>query len=126
MLRSFDPLLEADCFLGFQSVEEIPGWVNNAVMGARAGHPFLEQCMDHTLAFFRERGEFELSPRVTTRVLKMLGLRAYGEQSVSGIHLHPVETFYPFSWTESFSPSCLKPNTVAVHHWNHSWASEPK
>lgn len=121
-IRPLDPLLGEECFMGFQRVEEIPGWVNNAVLGALPRHPFLLECMDLTLAIYAERGEFVLSPRLTTQVLKMRGLRQYGDQVLGGVRICPVDYFYPYSWQETFQPSCITENTYTVHHWSHSWA----
>ena len=122
MIKPFDPLLEHHCFLGFQHVEEIPGWVNNAVIGSQADERFLADCMDLTLEVFEEKREFMLSPIITTTVLKKMGLSTYGRQTVGNVALYPIEYFYPYSWLEKFKPDCVKDNTVAVHHWNHSWA----
>ena len=121
VVRPFDALLGHDCFLGFQRVEEIPGWVNNAIVGARPGHDFLRRCLDRTSAVHANTGRFELSPRIVTSVLKDLGLARYGRQEVGDVTLYPVEAFYPFSWTESFHPECVTADTLAIHHWNHSW-----
>ena len=122
VVRSFEPLRANACYVGFQSRNEIPGWVNNAVLGAEPGHPFLAQCMALTLQRYRLCGEFLLSPWITTRVLKAGGLSRYGSQNIEGVQVYPVEYFYPYSWQEDFTPACVTGDTVAVHHWNHSWA----
>jgi len=121
VLHDLEVCLDDACFLGFQSREEIPGWVNNAVLGAEAGHPFLCECLDVTLAGYHQRAEFMLSPRVSTQVLKRHGLQHYGPQTIAGVRLYPREVFYPYSWLESFRKECLTPQTLAVHHWHHSW-----
>ncbi len=122
VLRPFDHLLENRCFLGFQSRSEIPGWINNAVLGAEPSHPFLARCLALTLERYRQQGEFLLSPWVTTLVLKADGLRRYGMQRVGDVQVYPIEYFYPHSWLESFTPDLVTSETVSVHHWNHSWA----
>ena len=128
VLRPFTPLLDAGVFLGFQRREEVPGWINNAVLGAERGHPFLGECMELTLSAFRERGEFMLSPHVTTQVLRRRGLERYGPQRLGDIDVLALEAFYPYSWLESYAPQQVTEETFAVHHWKHSWkqgAPEP-
>jgi mannosyltransferase OCH1-like enzyme len=41
LIRRLDPLRDARVVLGFQSRGRTPSWVNNAVIGAAPGHPFL-------------------------------------------------------------------------------------
>lgn len=122
VIKSFELFRTHECFLGFQHIEEIPGWVNNAILGSVAGHPFLHRCMTMTREIHQRSGVFELSPRVITRVLKEMGLRAYGRQTVGGVTIFPVEYFYPYSWLEKFHPACITNETVAIHYWNHSWS----
>lgn len=122
LLRPLDPLLDTGAFLGFQRREEVPGWVNNAVLGACPGHPFLTECLELTTAAWRERREMMLSPHVTTQVLRRHGLAHYGSQRLGDITIHAVEAFYPFSWLETYSPTCISADTWAIHHWKHSWA----
>ena len=121
VLASFDALLDDECFLGFQSVERIPGWVNTAVLGARPNHPFLSRCTDLTLHDFETRGIFELSPRIATRVLIEMGMTAYEQQRVGDVTLYPSDYSYPYLWIEPYHPECITDRTLAVHHWAHSW-----
>lgn len=121
VLKPFDALLGHACFLGFQSEAKRPGWVNTAVLGSEAQHPFLARCMDLTLAVFETHQSFELSPRIATQALQGMGLTAYGRQQVGGVTLLPTSYFYPYSWDEAFRPECITSDTVAVHHWAHSW-----
>lgn len=120
-LRSMTPLLRHECFLGFQVKEEQVDWVNNAILGAQAGHHFLRRAMELTVRLFEERGEFGRSPAVTTAVLKEMGLGAYGFQEVGGVSVYPTEYFYPYPWFGKFSPDCVTEETFCVHHWAGSW-----
>lgn len=121
VLKDFSPLLRDECFVGFQQREEESDWVNNAVMGARRGHPFLQTCMRLTERAYAETGVFQRSPVVATAVLKGLGLREYGLQEVGGVKVYPAEYFYPFPWYSRFTPDCVKESTYCVHHWEGSW-----
>jgi hypothetical protein len=124
-LKDFAPLLAHDCFLGFQLEGEQVDWVTNGVMGARAGHPFLQRCMVLTQGLFAGTGEFYRSPTVVTRVLREMGLKKYGLQELGGVTLCPVEYFYPYSWLETYSPDCVRENTYCVHHWEGTWLAKP-
>lgn len=121
VLKDFSPLLGEECFVGFQQEEEDADWVNNAVMGARRGHPFLQACTLLTEGAFAEAGVFQRSPSVMTAVLKGWGLGAYGLQEVGGVKVYPAEYFYPFPWYSKFSPDCVTESTYCVHHWEGSW-----
>jgi mannosyltransferase OCH1-like enzyme len=127
VVRPLTPLLHQKCFVGFQQEAEGVDWVNNAILAAEAGHPFLSRCMELTLQKFEDEGEFYRSPTISTIVLKEMGLRAYGLQEINGVTLYPTEYFYPYSWTEKFSPECVTKNTYCVHHWAGSWLEpEPR
>jgi mannosyltransferase OCH1-like enzyme len=120
-IKNFSPLLDDKCFVGFQQEEENVDWVNNAVAGAEPGHPFLKKGMNLTEEAFAERGEFILSPVVTTTVLKQMGLSGYRKQEVGDVIVYPVEYFYPYPWYGKFSPDCIKENTYCVHYWEGTW-----
>ncbi len=117
VLKRFDPLLVERCFLGFQGQRDHAHWVNNAVLGAEAGHPFLAACMEMTLNLFEQEGALCASPVVTTRVLRDWGLVQYGRQTLRDVTLFPVEYFYPHRWTDTLTSDCLTSETYCIHHW---------
>lgn len=126
VLKHFGPLLDNDCFLGFQLEEKNSDWVNNAVIGAIPQHPFLIKCMNATLAHFLDKQSFCRSPEVTTYVLSEMGLQSYRVQTVGNVRLFPVEYFYPYPWWVEFNPDCITENTYAIHHWQLSWFDKNK
>jgi len=121
ILKRLDPLLMNDCFLGFQRIEPHIGWATNGILGATKNHPFLHMCLERTQKIFLEQNFFILSPRLTTLILKEMGLREYGLQTINGVTIYPKEYFYPYAWYEQFTPDCITENTYAVHHWEGSW-----
>lgn len=121
VIKDFSPLLHDECFVAFQQLEEDMDWINNAVLGARPGHPFLRCCLGLTVEAFARGGTFLRSPTVTTEVLKEWGLRDYGLQKVKGVTIYPREYFYPYPWYGKFSPDCIEENTYCVHHWEGTW-----
>jgi len=122
--KDFGPLLQNECFVGFQQAEEQADWINSAVLGAQPGHPFLAQCDGLTQSLFASTGKFPRSPSVVTRLLKEMGLRDYKLQEVKGVTIYPVEYFYPYPWFGNFSPDCIKENTYCVHYWEGSWRKQ--
>lgn len=124
--KNLNPLLVHKSFLGFQRVDENIGWVNNAIIGAEKGIKFYDRCIQKTLSIYKEEGLFALSPNITTLVLREMGLEHYGYQIIDGVTLFPIEYFYPYSWLQEFSPGCIKEQTFAIHHWNHSWNEKTK
>ena len=128
VLRSFDGLLENACFLGFESgvnpKEKL--LINNAVLGATPGHPFIVESMEYLLGKFdgTERAPHS-GPFMTTRILMNNGLESYGEQVVEGVRIYPVEYFYPFAYQRRESDTITE-RTYAVHHWAATWQEKIK
>jgi mannosyltransferase OCH1-like enzyme len=126
ILKSLDSFLHHDCFVAFQRIEEKPGWVTNGIFGAVEGNAFVKLCMEKTIGIFESQQVFEISSRMTTMVLKEMGLTSYGYQEIDGVAIYPADYFYPYSWVEDFDPSCIKETTHAMHHWNKSWVKPKK
>lgn len=127
LVKSLDPLLEHACFLGFESESEYE--VNCAIIGSEAGHPFIDEILNyyHGLKFNIARPQ--AIPKITTGILNSHGLKAKNSlQVVSGVHVYPVEYFYPWSFDEHVKGSDYRDfiveNTHAVHLWDFSWKTE--
>lgn len=118
LLRPLDPLLAHDCFLGFQTKHEWDQWVNNAVLGSVPGHPYLRRTRDKAIEAFERDGTFVNLAVPSTEVLREMGLTRYGRQDVGGVTLYPVETFYPFDWTEGPEKARTTADTYTLHYWN--------
>ena len=120
-LRSFDPLLSHECFIGFQQREDGVDWVNNAILGAQSGHQYIRDCMDATLKAFDADHTILRGPQVATAVLREHGLIKYGLQTVGGVTVYPIEYFSPYGWNEQFSADCVTRDTYTIHRWQASW-----
>jgi mannosyltransferase OCH1-like enzyme len=128
ILAPLDPLLHHSCFAGFQSAQRQRDWINNAVLGAEPGHWLPGAVID---ALINRRGyeglhpgNSSFGPGQLSKVLVDAGLSSYDDARpvmVRDVALYPTRYFYPYAWNEEFSPDCVKPDTVAIHHWNGSW-----
>jgi mannosyltransferase OCH1-like enzyme len=125
LLRPLDPLRGHAAVLGFQERQVGPSCVNNAVIGAVPQHPFIAAALETyrcRMPGWRRMGDAH-GPGVVTRLLMERGLRHYSDepQLLGEVTLMPVDRFYPYHWTEPFTPECVTPHTFAVHHWEASW-----
>jgi glycosyltransferase involved in cell wall biosynthesis len=119
-LKPFDDLLNDALFVG----AEEPRWLGCAVFGAEAGHPFLAECMAYMDATPLDTPlvENETGPRMFTNLLQRHGWRPRNRSCMVGdIRVYDNRYFYPYLYTETFDPRCIKPETIAVHHWAYSW-----
>ena len=122
LIRRLDPLRDARVVLGFQSRGRTPSWVNNAVIGAAPGHPFLGrwlQAFEDRMPGWRRMGDAH-GPGLVTRLLEAEGLDATpadAPRQVGEVTVLPPDRFYPYPWTGHYTPGCVTPDTFAVHHW---------
>lgn len=133
VLKSFDPLLAHAAFVGFQADvasphwRHGPHWVNNAVVGAAAGHWLPRAVLAHIES--TTSGEEAIAgssgPAALTHVLMQHGMpeRAETVLDVDGVAVYPKPYFYPSGHDEALAPGMVQPETYAIHHWAASWVS---
>jgi mannosyltransferase OCH1-like enzyme len=128
LLKSLNPLLSHSCFFGFESAPDDPSIrINNAVFGSSQRNSFIKRCKTRLLTDFSgDEPAYLSSPKLTTRLLRELGVSHYGEQQIQDISLFPREFFYPYHFQEEYTEDCVKSETYAVHHWSKSWWPESK
>ena len=127
--RPLEPLLRHRCFYGFQTKKPSRDWVANGAFGAEPGHWFIARALTRLLSIKSFPGVPDrptmFGPKLITKLLVEEGLTAYSSRGtqVRDIHLCPTEVFYPYAHGENFHPSCITPDTLAVHVWSHtpSW-----
>lgn len=119
-VKRFDAFLNEKLVLGAES----KNWVNNAVIIAEAGHPFLKKCLDYmdNFSFDSEKIELATGPIMFTNIAREYGWTSGTRQEQFGdIKILPPEHFYPYHWDQFYSPECIKEKTFSVHHWGNSW-----
>ena len=122
-IKKFDKFLKDEYFIGME--QDLI--VNNAVMGAVKGHPFLKEQMEYMEGFDINHHEVEneTGPRMVSNLLYSKGLEKKDEtQTVEGITVYKSDYFYPYLYTEAFSKECIKPDTHAIHHWANTWGEK--
>jgi GT2 family glycosyltransferase len=119
-IRPFDDLLTDPMFVGVES----DGVVNNAIFGAEKGHSFMAACMGYMAAYPLDAAnvELETGPRMFTNLMYARGWRpANKTQRIGDVQVYRSSYFYPYLYTQPYTPKCLTPDTHAVHHWAFSW-----
>jgi hypothetical protein len=133
LLKPLDPLLEEPAFLGIQTdrpPEEEPDWLNGAVIGATEGHALIAALLEGLRTRVdptRNLGSYT-GPGLITETVLSRGLAPHPRENMLQRHpeltLFPTSWFYPYPWNGTFAPSCITPETVAVHHWEASWGAK--
>lgn len=110
VIKSFDDLLDRD----FLIAREDLNWINNAVMGCSANNELMGKFVKEMQTMNLDIPNVELAtgPRLVTKVIK--------DNYLEDVVLPPVY-FYPYHYSEEFTLGCIKLNTYAIHHWNHTW-----
>lgn len=117
--RPLDPLLGCQAFACWEDTEVVP----DAVLGAEAHHPAIEECISLALARLRSArsdwrtgsGAWATGPGVTTTVLP----------GRSDVLLLPPGSFYPYNYRELArrheDHAKANPWAFGAHHWAGSW-----
>lgn len=111
VLKSFDDLLNYDCFLGYEDHQQ--QYINCAIVGAEIHHSVIKSILNKydTLFFNPNRLSDFIVPRLITPL-------------VTDAVILPYDYFYPLPYHERFTlqwKSYITNKTYAVHLWNISW-----
>lgn len=111
LLQSLSPLAEHECVLG----EESPGAISAGMIGAVAGHPFIQECRKR---YDSGMSELVTIPRVLTEVYERY-------QRKELITVLPPKAFYPFDseHIREYRGQDLGSEVYGVHLWHYSWGS---
>jgi len=110
-LRSFEPLLEHSCFVGWEDHR----WLCDAVFGAEAGHPAILAALDQAMAMDFNAGPGATGPQNLTHALT----------ARNDVTTLPVEALYPCSYLDKAACEDITaethPESYCVHMWSGSW-----
>lgn len=113
-VQDMSPILNTECFVGYES----EGRVTTGVAGAEKGAQYIRMCMDLMETRHNKGLEYWIAPEIASSVFK-----AAPDLAVA----YPAHYFYPFNpydtsvATDILMFSDIKPDTYAIHHWNHAW-----
>lgn len=128
MLRSFDSLLEHDCFFGFENTGDGELFVNcGHGFGAAPRHEAVRIVRDlyEQLTFTNQDGSLNLlaSPYYTTQSLRQMGLvQENRDQVLPGIQIFASDVLCPKNFRTGQLHKTSR--TVSIHHFTASWVDE--
>lgn len=128
LVRSFDPLLNQEAFMGFENTGDGEVFVNcGHGFGAVAHHKIIKSARDlyEHLEFVKENGELNLlaSPHYTTQTLRQFGLvQENREQRLPGMTVYASDVLCPKNFRTG--EINLTKNTVSIHHFTASWMDD--
>ncbi|WP_228780240.1 glycosyltransferase [Aquiflexum lacus] len=111
VLKDFSPLLVNSFFLGEEKSEVL----NAAILGCQKGHHAVKKLLEGYKSIpFSSESPMNIPSYLTSNLDK------------SKVKIYPNEYFYPLPFKsrgKDFRPF-IRPNSFAVHLWNHSWKDE--
>lgn len=121
MIRPFD--LSHEVFVGFQRNDTMECCINNAVVGAVPGHPFVRRILMKIEESDPTGWPLATGPGILTDALVERGLNGLNvEQRVGDVTVYDRDRFYPWFYTEPPIPAdLLSERTFACHLWEGSW-----
>lgn len=125
LIKSFDPLLSHDGFMGFQDKTQVASGLG---FGACKHHPIIRKMLQDydDIPFIREDGSLDTTacPRRNTQALLTEGLLLeYPEvQNLHGIYIYPPEYFCPIDYLTGIRRKTK--NTYSIHHFDASWQTK--
>ena len=117
LLQPLDILLQYDFFIG----KEVSGRINFALFGAQKKHRFLKQMLD----FYYVTNFNVFAPPVITHTFSpIINAQTIGTNEI----IFKPPYFYPLSFENRLQnyAEFIKPESYAVHLWDHSWAKVPQ
>jgi len=117
-LRSIEPLIsDVECFAGQLRDEEFEhgayAVINNAILGAVPGHPFLRDLIEEAEANMRGIMEDTPLPAYQTGPVFLTAVA----QRHPEVKIFPPQVFYPYGPRQRWRRHEHFPRAYAVHHW---------
>ncbi|MDF2557761.1 MAG: Eps7I [Bacillales bacterium] len=122
LLRSIDPLLNEEAFMGFEGTSVATG----LGFGAKVGNVLIKELLDDysNRQFINSNGDEDKTTclKINEKIFLKYGLKKNGEkQKVFNVTIYPTEYFCPLDFkTRKLS---ITSNTYSIHHYEASWHS---
>lgn len=128
MIRSFDHLLENECFFGFEDTGDGENYINcGHGFGAVPHHDAIKKARDlyEHVSFTNADGSLNLlaSPYYTTQSLRQMGLiQENRDQVLPGVQVYASDILCPKTFRTGQLHQTAR--TVSIHHFTASWVDE--
>lgn len=128
MIRSFDHLLENECFFGFEDTGDGEYFVNcGHGFGAVPHHEAVKSARDlyEHLFFINADGSMNLlpSPYYTTQCMRQMGLvQENRDQALPGVQVYASDVLCPKNFRTGKLHQTVR--TMSIHHFSASWVDE--
>lgn len=124
VVKRFDDLLKHEMVVAC----EAPHRVNNAVIAAAPGHPFMFDALKYMDELvFHDPGplgiEIETGPELFTKLARKRGWVEKDETQLleDGVVVLDSRAFYPYYFDRVYNPGYAVARTYAIHHWAKTW-----
>lgn len=128
MVRSFNQLLENECFFGFEDTGDGENFINcGHGFGAVPHHKVIKQVRNlyDKISFINDDGSLDLlaSPYYTTQSLRQFGLvQENRDQYFAGVQIYASDVLCPKNFRTGKLYKTAR--TVSIHHFTASWVDE--
>lgn len=126
IIKSWDPLLKNECFLGMEQ----PGCINTGLgFGAKKGNNYIKENKEYyeITPFLKKNNKWIKTTcvKITSKLLVNEGLTAENKtQTIKNIVIYPTNFFCPkVIGTNKIN---ITDNTYSIHHYDASWKSNSK
>ncbi len=121
-----------DFYCGLHPLDCLDFLINNAIIGSVAGHPILKACIDNLASI--EEDVVKRGPGLFTQMtLKYMNKNGFKDVVFPPTFFYPLGVFkmkkekyppfpIPHEQLETIKEQVLKPETIAIHWWDGSWA----
>ena len=122
VIRSFDDLLNAPAFFGFETEQYVASGLG---FGAEPKNSIVQQMIKEYDLYLDGQHNVAMCPKLNTKALVKFGLRLDGKEQVlnDGI-VYPVDYFNPMSSTTGLIN--ITKNTHSIHKYSMSWLPKHK
>lgn len=120
IIRSLNPLLAHNCFLGYETKERI----TSGVIASIKNHPLPLRCMKLIETRHAQGKPYLIAPEVAT-IAHSLSTPAEKILDCPPEYFYPYNPYDPDRPLNNFMYADVTPNTYGIHHWGKSWKQSP-